>query len=426
MKRTAAAVLAGGLILCLLAGCELGGNKSAPGDAVSVQKVSDLAAMGPVGLADRYAGKVVAGQTADVKRDSNKSVQETYVEVGDMVKEGDPLFTYDMEKMQLDLEKLYLDKEGYENTIAAANNSIAELEKERDKAKEGDKLSYTLEIDSRKAEIREAQYNISMKERDIASMEASMEDAVVYSPIAGRVMTVDETGSSYVDPYSYYGGGDNGGDTSVGFITVTDVTRLRVQGNINEMNAYALTEGMPMRIRSRVDSEQTWTGSLSMIDWENPVKNDNNGMVYVSSSGSDEMTQSSKYPFYIELDSTDGLILGQHVYIEPDNGEEEETEPLGPMLPMYFVAYEEDGSAYVWADNGKGKLEKRAVTLGETDEMTGACEITDGLTEDDYIAMPEEGLEEGRAAEKYDPEAAAEEAAMNGEAGGEMMAGAGF
>ena len=166
MKRAVAAVLAGGLILCLLAGCELGGSKSAPGDAVSVQKVSDLAAMGPVGLADRYAGKVVAGQTADVKRDSNKSVQETYVEVGDMVKEGDPLFTYDMEKMQLDLEKLYLDKEGYENTIAAANNSIAELEKERDKAKEGDKLSYTLEIDSRKAEIREAQYNISMKERD--------------------------------------------------------------------------------------------------------------------------------------------------------------------------------------------------------------------------------------------------------------------
>ena len=426
MKRAAAAVLAGGLILCLLVGCELGGSKSAPGDAVSVQKVSDLAAMGPVGLADRYAGKVVAGQTADVKRDSNKSVQETYVEVGDMVKEGDPLFTYDMEKMQLDLEKLYLDKEGYENTIAAANNSIAELEKERDKAKEGDKLSYTLEIDSRKAEIREAQYNISMKERDIASMEASMEDGVVYSPIAGRVMTVDETGSSYVDPYSYYGGGDNGGDTSVGFITVTDVTRLRVQGNINEMNAYALTEGMPMRIRSRVDSEQTWTGSLSMIDWENPVKNDNNGMYIMSSSSSDEMTQSSKYPFYIELDSTDGLILGQHVYIEPDNGEEEEAEPAGPMLPMYFVAYEEDGSAYVWADNGKGKLEKRAVTLGETDEMTGACEIAEGLTEDDYIAMPEEGLEEGRAAEKYDPEAAAEEAGMVDEAGGGMMAEAGF
>ncbi len=414
MKRATAAALIGCLLISALTGCELGGSK-ASGDAVSVQQVAQIAGTGAVGLADRYAGKVVAGQTADVQRDSNKTVQETYVKVGDMVREGDPLFAYDMEKMELDLEKLNLDKEGYENTIAAANSTIAELEKERDKAKEGDKLSYTLEIDSRRNEIREAQYNISTKEREIASMEASMEDAVVYAPISGRVMTVDESGSSYSDPYNYYGGGDTSGNSSIGYITVTDVTRLRVQGNINEMNAYALTEGMAMRIRSRVDSERTWTGSLSGIDWENPVKNDNNGMVYVSSSGSDEMTQSSKYPFYIELDNTDGLILGQHVYIEPDTGEEEDAAPAGPMVPMYYIAYEEDGTAYVWAEGSGEKLEKRTVTLGTMDEMTGAYEITEGLTEDDYIAFPEEGLEEGQPTERFDPEAMTEEPMMDGD-----------
>ena len=175
-----------------------------------------------------------------------------------------------------------------------------------------------------------------------------------------------------------------------------------------------------MRIRSRVDDGRTWTGTLSGIDWENPVKNDNNG-VYISSSSSDEMTQSSKYPFYIELDNTDGLILGQHVYIEPDNGEDEAEEPAGPMLPMYYLAYEDDGAPYVWAEGSGGKLEKRSVTLGVMDEMTGAYEITGGLTEDDYIAFPEEGLEEGRPTERYDPEAAAEEAASMGEMGGEMV-----
>ena len=193
------------------------------------------------------------------------------------------------------------------------------------------------------------------------------------------------------------------------------------------MNASALTEGMAMRVRSRVDAERTWAGTLAGIDWENPVKNDNNGTVYISSSGSDEMTQSSKYPFYIDLEDTEGLILGQHVYIEPDTGEEEQV-PAGPMLPVYYVAYEEDGAPYVWAEGSGGKLEKRSVTLGAMDDMMGTCEIVDGLDEDDYIAFPEEGLEEGRPTERFDPNSFSEEGPMDdamgmeGEAGGAIAA----
>ncbi len=52
-------------------------------------------------------------------------------------------------------------------------------------------------------------------------------------------------------------------------------------------------------------------------------------------------------------------------------------------------------TAYVWAANDKNKLEKRQVELGEYDEMTGEYEILSGLTEDDYIAFPMEGLYEG-------------------------------
>ncbi len=37
----------------------------------------------------------------------------------------------------------------------------------------------------------------------------------------------------------------------------------------------------------------------------------------------DDTTSSSTYPFYVTLDSSDGLMLGQHVYIEMDEGQEE-------------------------------------------------------------------------------------------------------
>ena len=92
------------------------------------------------------------------------------------------------------------------------------------------------------------------------------------------------------------------------------------------------------------------------------------------------------------------------MYIEPDTGEAED-EPAGPRLPEYYIGYEDDGSAYVWAASDKDKLEKRPVTLGVYDEMMGVYEIVEGLTADDYIAFPMEDLTVGQSVERYDPNA---------------------
>ena len=124
MRKTITALLAAALLMGMLAGCS---GSSASGEAVTVEQVSAIVNAGAVGLADRYAGVVAAGETAEVQRDQDKTILETYVEEGDMVKAGDLLFAYDTEAMQLDLDKAYLEKEKLENTIAAAQDSIAEL-----------------------------------------------------------------------------------------------------------------------------------------------------------------------------------------------------------------------------------------------------------------------------------------------------------
>ena len=100
----------------------------------------------------------------------------------------------------------------------------------------------------------------------------------------------------------------------------------------------------------------------------------------------DTMTASSKYPFYVELDSIEGLLLGQHVYLEVDLGEEDA--PAGPSVSGAFLCYNEDGTTYVWAERS-GKLEKRTVVTGEMNFMQNTVEILEGLTEDDYIAFPD-------------------------------------
>ena len=88
-------------------------------------------------------------------------------------------------------------------------------------------------------------------------------------------------------------------------------------------------------------------------------------------------TQSaSKYPFYVDLDSVDGLILGQHVYIELDQGQEEVKEGL--WLYGSYIVQDED-TPYVWAANEKDRLEKRYIELGEYDADMDEYEIVSGL-----------------------------------------------
>ena len=97
--------------------------------------------------------------------------------------------------------------------------------------------------------------------------------------------------------------------------------------------------------------------------------------------------------FYVQLESSEGLMLGQHVYIEPDEGQNDKKEGL--WLSDFFIADADTAEPYVWVADEKNHLEKRSVTLGKYDDALLEYEIVDGLTEDDCIAFPAEGLEEG-------------------------------
>lgn len=400
MKRIISVMILCAVMLGVLCAC--GGDEN----AAPVQSVAMITGTGTGGVVNSYGGKVVSGETAKLKKDADKTILEVLVAEGDMVKAGDVLFSYDTEAMQLDLDKLYLEKESFENTISAAESEISELESQRASAGSSQQLSYTLQISSREADIREAQYNMALKEKEIANMETAMENAEITSPIAGRVMSVKDEDSAD-------GMGNMGDGTDDTFITVMDVSSYRVEGHINELNLGTLMEGMPVLVRSRMDETQVWTGVISSIDWENPVSN---AQRYYYS---DDMTNSSKYPFYVTLDSTDGLILGQHIYIEPDYGQD--SGGSGLMLPAFYIS-DAEGEPWVWAANARDKLEKRDVVLGSYNEDLDEYEILSGLDTSDYIAFPDDSLSAGMAVSRYDETMfGGDEYYGDGEAGGAQL-----
>lgn len=385
MKKASWKILCPFLALAMaLGGCS--GSGTTEGEAVAVQSVALLAGL-DTGLQNRYSGMVVSQDTQEIKRDEEQTVKEIFVEEGQAVTAGQPLFTYDTEQMSLAIDQARLELQKLENSIGTYESQITALEKERKNAASSDKLSYTIEIQTLEADIKQTEYTITTKKLEIERQEKSLENAEVQAKIDGVVQQINEDNT-----YDNYG-------NLLPFLTIMQVGNFRIKGTINEMNASALPVGSPVIIRSRIDSSQTWTGMIESVDWENPVNDQNNGYVVYDGSSSDSMTSSTKYPFYITLDNGEGLMMGQHVYIELDQGQTDRKEGL--WISSYYIVQDGD-KAYVWAANDKDRLEKRSITLGEWDEELDEYQILEGLAASDYIAIPSDTLKEGLAVTKYD------------------------
>ena len=383
--------LALALSLCLtvsLAGC--GGNDA----AVYVQSVASLTGMGGIAAGDRFPGMVVSENVTEIKKDSEKTIKDVMVKEGDDVNKGDKLFEYDTDELQLSLEKKQLELEQLNASIENYQQQIKDLEKERGWASGSDKLQYTIQIQTTQVDMKEAELNAKAKQTEVTQAENLLKNATVVSPIRGRIQSINENGT------------DNNGNPAP-YITIQEVGSYRVKGTIGELQRGSIIEGTRIKITSRTDASAVWTGTVTLVDYENPTQGNDSDRYYGLST--DSMAASSKYPFYVELDSTDGLILGQHVYLEIQT--EGDGVSSGLPLSSAFICFEEDGSAYVWAEK-KGKLEKRSVTLGEYDEMMDTYEVLDGLTVDDYIAFPDEQLCHNGAKTTYEMPTAEDAADM--------------
>jgi len=347
-------------------------NTSSSNEVVNVSSVADIAGLN-ARLQNRYSGVVEPQETLEIKRDEERTVKESFVQEGDKVEVGTPLFAYDTDEIDLKLSQAELDLEQLSNEISTLNSQIALLEKDKANASADEKLAYTTQIQTAQNDVKRAEYNQKSKTVEIEQIKKSLENSTVVSSIAGVVKTISESGVNM-----------NGEATA--YMTILATGDYRIKGKINEQNTWVISEGQPVMIRSRVDLEKTWTGMITLIDYDNKVSNENN--YYYSSSGGEE--QSSFYPFYIELDTSEDLILGQHVYIELS---QEEAKTGIWIHSSYFVF--EDSETFAWVMNSKEKLEKRKVKLGDYDESLEEYQVLEGLTKDEYIAWPEERLENG-------------------------------
>ena len=268
------------LALVMLLGC-VSGCGAAEGEA-SVQSVSMICGLGSVGLADRFAGIVSPLGETTIKKNDAMTIDTIKVKVGDSVKKGDVLLTYDLSQIRTDLEMAQLELEQLNATLEDQQAELERIQKLMDSTyDDATKRQYALDLREQNVKVLETKANIATKKKDIEKLKANTADSTVKSPVDGEVQSLNPDG-----------GTDNSGN-ALPFMTIVETGGFRIKGYVNENNASVLTEGTAVVIRSRV-SDQTWKGSISSIDW-------NNAQQSRSDYGDSDTAMSSKYPFYVTL-----------------------------------------------------------------------------------------------------------------------------
>ena len=368
MNRKISSVAAALALALAMTGC------AQTGGSVSVMQVSMLSEASM--HAEKFAGMVVSENAVQIPRDLQKSVHSISVKVGDEVHTGDLLFSYDSEELSLSLDRQNLDLERLKGTVAEKKRQLAEAEKKVKQTSGNERLEWDLKRMELQADLTQAQYDQTAKEKEIASTKGLLENVEVFSPVDGTVRKIDESSAD-------------------GYLVIQQAGAYRVQGSLNELSLDAgIREGTEVTVISRVDPDRTWKGMVTGIDYSAGSSTGGTdsgiigGMGGVMGGPMGGMGGSTRYPFYVQLESTDGLLLGQHVYIQPGSGENAFEGKL--MLPSgYLLELSEDQTTAVVLRSGTaGRLERQSVELGAYDPELDRYEIVSGITGEDYIADP--------------------------------------
>ena len=346
-------------LVVVLTGCSSNVNP------VAVQRADQLSASGVV--KERFPGEVVSEASVQVQKDNTKVLEECYVTVGQTVKMGDKLFSYDLDSVKIALEKQQLEVDKMKNEQNSYGDQKRDLENKLKAAgSSSEKVRLTLEINTLKTQLMETEYQLKAKAKEIAGLQEMLENVDITSPVDGVIQKVDEEGESGA------------------YITIQQSGAFKVRGTLNEMSMKSgLTVGSRVKIISRLDSGNTWEGQVISVG--------NQSQPQDNSMDANAQLNSTDYPFFVELQSTEGLLLGQHVYLELVAEDEMEGLwiPENYLMDMEVNPGDGTASAKVLVAGGNGKLQSVTVGLGQYHETSGCYEVLSGLKADAYVADPQ-------------------------------------
>jgi RND family efflux transporter MFP subunit len=280
--RLAAALI---LLAPVLAACGQGqppGGGGPPPPAVTVAKPIQRGVVDQ----DEYVGRFVAVNSVEVRARVSGSLEKIHFRDGQMVKEGDLLFTIDKRPFQNAVDQA-------RGTLAQAKANLAFTQADLERAKQlvRDKTITEQTFDQRTQAFRSAEASVAANEAAVRQAELDLEFTELRAPVAGRI------GDRRVSPGNLVAGGT--APTTTLLATIVSLDPIRFEFTMDEAS-YLRYERFSHSGKDVTGRENGVTVALKLLDEKDFVHQ--GAMDFVDNV----------------IDKSTGTIRGRAVFSNPD------------------------------------------------------------------------------------------------------------
>ena len=355
-------------------------------------------------------GKVASSKTMTVTSDLAAKVKTLNVELGDHVKKGDVLLTFDISDINEQIKTLEKPTSDAEKAKArekaklqrALDQAVADAAAEADKAYQvwaktaADPEAEAEEVDAAKEAYYAAEkaVNAAAKEGNaaVAAAQEAIEDAE-YASSDDDNDTAKELAKLYRQRNNATVKAEQDGivtqlNTSVGstpegaLMRIEDDTALTIQVGVKTKDIVRLEKGMRAELTTDAYPDKTFSGTVTKV--VNFTSSD------AGMAGGENGDTGDGYRANITIDEGDGLLLGMGVKVKIFLQEGEEA-----MAVPYDSIFEEDGTSYVYRavpdekDPETATFEKVRVNPGEPGDYYTSVASEELSVGDLVVSLPD-------------------------------------
>lgn len=316
-------------------------------------------------------GTITPVLSTEIRSEVSGRIARVLVQAGDEVSAGQALVELDQSTIQVQLDEVRLGVTG-----ARLRTERAELEFKRLQTLA--ERALVTEKERKEAEIayRLAQNETASQEARVRLLETSLSKSVITAPYAGRVLSLAARPGMIVT------GADSGREGAT-LLELADLSRLRVEASINEIDVAAIEPAMPVEITFESVPEARASGKITFIA---PAAGKSAGGSSAASGlgGGGGGASSRDFPLQIAIEQSHprvrpGMTARVHIV----------TATVQNVLSVEHNAVFNDQETGEWfvfkrAADPKAAPEKAKVEIGVRDDLY--VEIKSGLAETDEVS----------------------------------------
>lgn len=300
------------------------------------------------------SGFVKPETVTEIKSEINGRIIRILVENGQMVKKGELLLEIDPQTYQTTVDSNDRTTRQRKLDVEKAERDMKRIKQlyENDFATEQEYLDAVTDYESRKLQLEIAQAALDNAKIELAK-------TTIKAPHDGMISDLDV----YVGNVISGAGSFSNGTT---LMKVNDMSNLRVEADLNEIEANKIALGAETRLTFDSLPKTSFTGTVN----------------YLSSFGVQDSTTSTLYKFPVRVNFTTGGIL-----VRPGTSANLSILVAGVQDAVSVPAsavFIEDGVRYVFVKLGEHKFERRKVEIGIGN--LNFIEIKNGVKAGDAIA----------------------------------------